>query len=500
MKNFRYLLLFVPLFFYTQVYADTNTEGISYLTSETELIISNNKGTDINLSPAIENNVSLDIKNIVVSVNYDFKASTNYKLELSTPKAFLTNVDNVSIISNSTTCTFNGITNLNNGYPQILFSCPSDVSYLTFGLSNSSGNNITTGSNFRWNYSYLWKINDTGVNLGPVIENNNQNTQNVIENNNQNTQDIIDSNKETQEVIKDQFNDCRDSYNLYNFKNTSLVSDGIVVDENGWITITYDNTNGTSTKYFNYYTQNLNLKTSTDYKIITEIKNISGTGSLLSVSQLQNQGQFISSKIYNFSSLSSNSSQVLTMKTIDNFDSSKWGLRSYVQFTSGQSGSITFRLSVINNNETFTNYEPFGEEVCSNKIDDTNDKLDGIQGALTDDSSPDTSGLADSAGWLPPGPLDSVLNLPLSLFNSLTTNLNKSCSPISIPLPYVNKNLTIPCINSLYDKIGISTFINWLGVIVSGLMLYTYLLKLYKWIEDRISLNETHSVDNWGGL
>ena len=54
-------------------------------------------------------------------------------------------------------------------------------------------------------------------------ENNiNSNIQSSEDNINQNIDDmeqsIVDSNKETQEVIKDQFNDCRDSYNLLDYK------------------------------------------------------------------------------------------------------------------------------------------------------------------------------------------------------------------------------------------------------------------------------------------
>lgn len=186
------------------------------------------------------------------------------------------------------------------------------------------------------------------------------------------------------------------------------------------------------------------------------------------------------------------------------FSTSQNNIGFYIYVEPNFNGNST-KFWVQVNEGSSSSYCPFGS--YSSKIDETNDKLDetnnqlgDLNNNITDDSVPDIDGLGDSAGWLPPGPLDSVLNLPLSLFNSLTTNLNKSCSAISIPLPYVKKNLTIPCINSLYEKIGVSTFITWLGVVVSGFMLYTYLLKLYKWIEDRISLNETHSVDNWGGL
>lgn len=128
----------------------------------------------------------------------------------------------------------------------------------------------------------------------------------------------------------------------------------------------------------------------------------------------------------------------------------------------------------------------------------TNDKLDDLNKNLTDESSPNLNGLQNSAGWLKPGPVDSILNLPLSLLNNLTTNLSKSCSPVDLPLPFVNKTLQLPCLNSVYNKInGVNVFLNSIGVIASAFIIYEYLRKLYIRI-DKI-LNFDNSND-WGGI
>lgn len=128
----------------------------------------------------------------------------------------------------------------------------------------------------------------------------------------------------------------------------------------------------------------------------------------------------------------------------------------------------------------------------------TNQKLDDLNKNLTDETSPNLNGLQNSAGWLKPGPVDSILNLPLSLLNNLTTNLSKSCSPISLPLPFVDKTLELPCLNSIYNKInGVNVFLNSIGVIASAFLIYEYLRKLYIRI-DKI-LNFDNSND-WGGI
>lgn len=120
-----------------------------------------------------------------------------------------------------------------------------------------------------------------------------------------------------------------------------------------------------------------------------------------------------------------------------------------------------------------------------------------IKDAITDDSSPDISSLDDAAGWLPAGPLDSVLNLPLTMFQNINNALGGSCSPITLTIPIVDYPLVIPCMSTIYSKIGISSFLEWLGVIAGGIIMYNYLLHLYQWVEDRLTLKE--GKIEWGG-
>ena len=156
---------------------------------------------------------------------------------------------------------------------------------------------------------------------------------------------------------------------LFNLEDTSSVTSGIIVNKDGWITVEYDNTNGTSSKYFNYFTKNLDLKTNTAYTIVTEIKEVSGNGLIVPISYqksngIQFSGQFSTGHTYYFSSLTNNSIQILSRTTISDFSilTSNVGIRSYVEIRSGQSGSITFRLSVIEDltvtPETFV-YQPY---------------------------------------------------------------------------------------------------------------------------------------------
>ena len=137
----------------------------------------------------------------------------------------------------------------------------------------------------------------------------------------------------------------------------------------------------------------------------------------------------------------------------------------------------------------------------SSGINATNGKLDDINSSINDSSSPDLDGLKNTAGWLPAGPIDSILNLPLTLLNSLTTNLSKSCTPVELPLPYIDKTLTLPCLSTIYSQIdGLSVWVNSIGVIASAFILFQYLMNLYKWVDDTLSFRENNFIDNWTGV
>lgn len=148
---------------------------------------------------------------------------------------------------------------------------------------------------------------------------------------------------------------------LYDVKDVLKFSSGVTTDNDDWITISCDNTSGTSTKYFDFKTKiSENVQPSTTYDLFVEIKSVSGNGTINFVSN-QAIGQ---SATYSGKSLANLS--VGTIKPIfttkDDFTGCTNFLNSYATFSVGQSGSITFRISVLKANvKTLDNfvYEPF---------------------------------------------------------------------------------------------------------------------------------------------
>ena len=155
--------------------------------------------------------------------------------------------------------------------------------------------------------------------------------------------------------------------NKFNVQDTNSVTEGITVDNEGWITVTGDNTNGTATKYFNYFTNNLALKTVTNYNVIAEVKSVNGTGIVHFASNGSTSKQFETRFYRDFTNLANNKVYKLICKTADEFVGNN-GLRTFVGFSTGQSGSITFRLSVLEDTtitaENFE-YEEYKSQVAT---------------------------------------------------------------------------------------------------------------------------------------
>lgn len=154
--------------------------------------------------------------------------------------------------------------------------------------------------------------------------------------------------------------------NKFNVQDTNSVTEGITVDNEGWITVTGDNTDGTATKFFNYFTNNLALKTVTNYNVIAEVKSVNGTGIVHFASNGSTSKQFETRFYRDFTNLANNKVYKLICKTADEFVGNN-GLRTFVGFSAGQSGSITFRLSVLEDTtitpENFE-YEPYKSQIA----------------------------------------------------------------------------------------------------------------------------------------
>lgn len=129
-------------------------------------------------------------------------------------------------------------------------------------------------------------------------------------------------------------------------------------------------------------------------------------------------------------------------------------------------------------------------------IDDVKNSVDDVNKTLTDTSVPDFD-QNKFLGYLPDNPLSAILNMPLNIFNNLHTSLSSStCTPLTFPLPFLeNKNIKLDCISFLYNKMGVTNLVNYIGTLLGAFTLYNYLLNLYKWVDGILTYRE----NNWEG-
>ena len=152
--------------------------------------------------------------------------------------------------------------------------------------------------------------------------------------------------------------------NLYNVEDTQQVSTEVSVDSDGWITMQYDNSDGSATKYLLYYNKPMHLEADTDYAIVTEIKSIKSSADYLTVYDSAAQTQFNNSQTYNFSGSGAVSpgTYVSIGHTKADMSSATIGLRTFLRIGVGVNQAVTFRISVLANTSitpaTFV-YQPY---------------------------------------------------------------------------------------------------------------------------------------------
>lgn len=134
--------------------------------------------------------------------------------------------------------------------------------------------------------------------------------------------------------------------NLFNV-NAITPPTGVTINADGSITCVYDNTSGSSTRFMNLYTPNLDLQTSTTYAAFAEIISLSGGGTLAVITGGSSASQFTHNKTFDLAGYRSGDIIKTTDETKADFSGTNVGTRTYVSVQAGLSLSLTFRMSVI---------------------------------------------------------------------------------------------------------------------------------------------------------
>ena len=144
-------------------------------------------------------------------------------------------------------------------------------------------------------------------------------------------------------------------YNLYNHEDKFFTPS---VDTSEYMTILLDNTSGESKAYKNAYCNPQTLLTpATQYTIVVEVSSISNLTLYVNDDGTSSPSQFKGTW-----AITTAGTHVKTLTTKDSFDDIVSCLRTFVAVVQGVSGSVTFRLSILEDlsviSDTFT-YESY---------------------------------------------------------------------------------------------------------------------------------------------
>lgn len=155
---------------------------------------------------------------------------------------------------------------------------------------------------------------------------------------------------------------------------------------------------------------------------------------------------------------------------------------------SSQDVSIAI-LAYLKQQQTNQDYTTILNEIKNNQNDykkELQDVNSSIQKTQETIESTDTQGAQDSAGGFfndfttDTHGLTGIITAPLSLIISITS---KSCSPLVLSLPYVDKDLTLPCIGAIYSNY-FGSFLSIYQMITFGIVAYWVCVRIFNLVKD----------------
>lgn len=372
---------------------------------------------------------------------------------------FISAKANTVSVNNNTECSIISTQTDGNEYStylKIAFVCGQSSDWFHVNVGGLGDEDYITGV-LNYGITSLDIVNETAKDTEKIIAGNDKNTDNIINNNDKNTNTIIDknkentdkildSNKDTQNVIKDQFNTCRESVNL--FDKSKITS--------GWIRYSDNAIMADSSNTF-YYTDFVEVLPNTTYTLNLAKQSGLNLGGIMEYDITKNWLNIGLAE----------TKQIITFTTSVN--------TKYIRFT------IRFDSKdkvMLEKGSSASSYEQFGQ-ICSNKLDEQTKTSKNIWQTIK--SFPSTfskffTDLADKIGKFFDNLLTGILNGIKSLFvpddfsfidDFKTTLENKLGFIASIPIQLLDYLLSLkdkalnPMNKITFPKISIFGYYFW---------------------------------------
>lgn len=162
----------------------------------------------------------------------------------------------------------------------------------------------------------------------------------------------------------------------------------------------------------------------------------------------------------------------------------------YARYTSGyaipQDSSPIYSIAL---NSGITYYELDGNqniisgiqeqtEATKEQTEATKEQTETIKDKDTSESQEEASGFFDDFENDDYG-LSDIITMPLSFIRGLS---NSVCYPLNIPLPFVDTNITLPCMTSIYSK-HFGSFLTLYQTITTGIIAYWCCINIFRMVQ-----------------
>ena len=163
-----------------------------------------------------------------------------------------------------------------------------------------------------------------------------------------------------------------------------------------------------------------------------------------------------------------------------NFDMSTYSLTfDFTDISYISEDGIPFGVS-YKMNYGATELEPIPYVPDEDKPDNPNQGVEDAIGSLEDTITDDTVNTDSAGGFFEDFEdndfgLSDIITLPLNFIESLTSN---TCVPLTLPLPFVNQNLSLPCMSEIYSQY-FGAFFSIYQAVTTGLIGYWVAVRIF---------------------
>lgn len=494
---FKFLILLVLLLIPINVKADTY-----YADEFTGVLFDNNNGSLTMLSSDLENNAwigkvgfianssgaawGFNLKSAIIEGHtYALTIGVSTSNQSYSDIVFSTyNRIGLGSTLNSAISSYQNSTNTEiiytsnvNGTLQFAFKATSNGSYLVVPFCTSYSINTETvyfhnyvledlGSSSDVNQDTINNsLNNQTNEINNSISNSENNIKDSINSTEGNLKDsITNSENNIKDGIKEGFETCRDSYNLLNNVAKSTTINGITftINNDGSVTVNGTATYNAKLILTNYF--NLDVG---DYKLI------------------EGNSDYLDNAIRGTYNDSNGNLKYLSSSVSFTVSSGNYNYQIYIVILKGKTvNNLTFYPMLVKYENRNISYEKYGEQVCKNRIDETNDKLNDLNNSINSDDVNDSTSAANNFfnGFeTNTFGLTSIITSPLTLIGSITSS---TCSPLGLKVPFLkDTTLNLPCMSAIYSQY-FGTFLTIYQTITFGIVAYWVSVKIFALVKD----------------